>query len=103
MRIFATTLVKRLANSKVFFSPNVNPSLRQHLCGILGVSSTPSIGKYMGFPLRPNGRITRDFDFIVEKVPAGKLSSSLLHVEWFLSNLLPPLFLLIICRMLLAL
>jgi hypothetical protein len=44
------------------------------LCGILGVSSTPNIGKYLGFPLRPNGRSSRDFDFIVEKVQA-KLSS----------------------------
>jgi hypothetical protein len=63
-----------LSKSKVFFSLNVNPNLRQHLCGILGVSSTPNIGKYLGFPLRPNGRSSRDFDFIVEKVQA-KLSS----------------------------
>jgi hypothetical protein len=63
-----------LSKSKVFFSPNVNPNLRQHLCGILGVSSTPNIGKYLGFPLRPNGRSSRDFDFIVEKVQA-KFSS----------------------------
>jgi hypothetical protein len=58
----------------VFFSPNVNPILRHHLCGILGVSSTPNLGKYLGFPLRPNGRSTRDFDFVVEKVQA-KLTS----------------------------
>ena len=64
-----------LSKSMVFFfSPNVNPTLRQHLCGILGVSSTPSIGKYLRFPLRPNGRSTRDFDFIVERVQA-KLSN----------------------------
>ncbi len=63
-----------LSKSKVFFSLNVNPSFRQHLCDILGVSSTPNIGKYLGFPLRPNGRSSRDFDFIVEKVQA-KLSS----------------------------
>jgi hypothetical protein len=52
-----------LSKSKVFFSPNVNPNLRQHLCGILGVSSTPNLGKYLGFPLRPNGLSTRDFRF----------------------------------------
>ena len=57
-----------LSKSKVFFSPNVNPTLRQHLCGILGVSSTPNIGKYLGFPLRPNGCSSRDFDFIVKKL-----------------------------------
>jgi ribonuclease HI len=58
----------------VFFSPHVNPILRHHLCGILGVSSTPNLDKYLGFPLRPNGRSTRDFDFVVEKVQA-KLTS----------------------------
>uniref|UniRef100_A0A2N9GC57 CCHC-type domain-containing protein n=1 Tax=Fagus sylvatica TaxID=28930 RepID=A0A2N9GC57_FAGSY len=63
-----------LSKSKVFFSPNVNPILRHHLCGILGVSSTHNLGKYLGFPLRSNGRSTRDFDFVVEKVQA-KLSS----------------------------
>ena len=63
-----------LSKSKVFFSPNVNPLLRNHLCGILRVSSTPNLGKYLGFPLSPNGRSTRDFDFVVEKVQA-KLSS----------------------------
>jgi hypothetical protein len=63
-----------LSKSKVFFSPNVNPILRHHLCDILGVSSTPNLGKYLGFPLSPNGRNIRDFDFVVEKVQA-KLSS----------------------------
>uniref|UniRef100_A0A2N9HHK0 Reverse transcriptase domain-containing protein n=1 Tax=Fagus sylvatica TaxID=28930 RepID=A0A2N9HHK0_FAGSY len=78
-----------LPKSKVFFSPNVNPNLRQHLCGILGVSSTPNLGKYLGFPLRSNGRSTRDFDFVVEKVQA-KLSSwkaKLLSPAEFVSNL----------------
>ena len=63
-----------LSKSKVFFSPNVNPNLRHQMCSILGVSSTPTLGKYLGFPLRSNGRSTRDFDFVVEKVQA-KLSS----------------------------
>jgi hypothetical protein len=59
-----------LSKSKVFFSPNVNPNLRHHLCDILGVTSTPNLGKYLGFPLRTNGRSSRDFDFVVEKVQA---------------------------------
>jgi hypothetical protein len=63
-----------LSKSKVFFSPNVNPNLRHHLCGILRVSRTLNLGKYLGFPLRSNGGSTRDFDFVVEKVQA-KLSS----------------------------
>jgi hypothetical protein len=58
----------------VFFFPNFSPILRHYLCGILGVASISNLGKYLGFPLRPNGRSTRDFDFVVEKVQT-KLSS----------------------------
>ena len=63
-----------LSKSKVFFSPSVNPILRHHLCDILGVPNTPNLGNYLGFPLSPTGRSTRDFDFVVKKVQA-KLSS----------------------------
>jgi ribonuclease HI len=48
--------------------------MRQQLCDILGVASTPDLGKYLGFPLRLNGRNARDFRFIVDKVQS-KLSS----------------------------
>lgn len=63
-----------LVKSKEFFSPNVNPNFRHHLCDILGVASIPNLGKYMGFPPNSNGRNSKDFRFIVEKVQA-KLSS----------------------------
>jgi hypothetical protein len=63
-----------LSKSKVLFSPNVAPDVAARLSGILGVSSTQDIGKYLGFPLRSNGRNSRDFNFIVEKVQA-KLTS----------------------------
>ena len=63
-----------LSKSKVYFSPNVSPDLRHHLCNILGVSSTPDLGKYLGFPLKLNGRNSRDYNFIVEKVQ-NKLTS----------------------------
>ena len=63
-----------LSKSKVLFSPNVKPDVASRLCRILGVSSTQDIGKYLGFPLRSNGRNSRDFNFIVEKVQA-KLTS----------------------------
>jgi hypothetical protein len=63
-----------LSKSKVHFSPNVCPDLRHHLCNILGVSSTPDLGKYLGFPLKLNGRNSRDYSFIVEKLQ-NKLSS----------------------------
>ena len=63
-----------LSKSKVLFSPNVKPDVASRLCRILGVSSTQDIGKYLGFPLRSNGRNSRDFNFIVEKVQS-KLTS----------------------------
>ena len=63
-----------LSKSKAYFSPNVDPVTRDSLCGILGVSSTPDLGRYLGFPLRSNGRNTRDFNFVVERVQS-KLSS----------------------------
>ena len=62
------------SKSKVYFSPNVSPDLRSSLCGILGVASTPNLGKYLGFPLKSCGRSSNDFNFVVEKVQA-KLSS----------------------------
>jgi hypothetical protein len=58
----------------VYFSPNVSPDLRSSLCGILGVASTPNLGKYLGFPLKSCHRSSNEFNFVVEKVQA-KLSS----------------------------
>uniref|UniRef100_A0A2N9HP80 Reverse transcriptase domain-containing protein n=1 Tax=Fagus sylvatica TaxID=28930 RepID=A0A2N9HP80_FAGSY len=63
-----------LAKSKVFFSPNVHTETRSSLCDILRVSSTPDLGRYLGFPLKSNGRNSRESNFIVERVQA-KLSS----------------------------
>ncbi len=57
-----------------FFSPNVSPENRTSLCDILKVSSTPDLGRYLGFPLKSNGRNTRESNFIVERVQA-KLSN----------------------------
>ena len=72
-----------LSKSKAYFSPNVDPVTRDSLCGILGVSSTPDLGRYLGFPLRSNGRNTKDFNFVVERVQS-KLSS------WKAKLLSPP-------------
>ena len=89
------------------FFPNVNPILRQHLCGILGVFSNPSIGKYLGFPLTLLGLMGIVLGILISlwrefklSFSVGKQSFFLLQVGWFLSNLLPPLFRLITCRML---
>ena len=63
-----------LSKSKAFFSPNVRLANRSSLCDIPRVSSTPDLGRYLGFPLKSNGRNTRESNFIVEKVQA-KLSN----------------------------
>ena len=38
------------------------------LCFILGITSTPNLGKYLGFPIIHSGSSARDFDFVVEKI-----------------------------------
>lgn len=56
------------AKSKVYFSPNVDRDNMESLCDILGFSSTPSLGKYLGFPIRHTGSSSQDFNFILERV-----------------------------------
>ena len=56
--------------SKVYFSPNVSQSTRAELSDVLGFSSTPNLGKYLGFPLKHPGSTSRDFNFIIERVQA---------------------------------
>ena len=41
-----------LHKSKVYFSPNIDPNLREEMCEILGMNSTLNLGKYLGFPLK---------------------------------------------------
>ena len=36
--------------SRVYFSPNVDGNERDELCKVLGIRSTPKLGKYFGFP-----------------------------------------------------
>ena len=43
------------AKSKVYFSPSVDRDSRESVCDILEFSSTPSLGKYLGFPIRHTG------------------------------------------------
>lgn len=38
--------------SRVFFSPNVSQHCRDELCEILEFRSIPSLGKYLGFPIK---------------------------------------------------
>ena len=44
------------SKSRVYFSPNVDVDTRESLCDILGFKSTTNLGKYLGFPLKHQGR-----------------------------------------------
>ena len=57
-----------LRKSKVFFSPNVDIDQRSKLSDVLGFSSTPNLGKYLGFPFKHSGATSQDFNFVIERV-----------------------------------
>ena len=54
--------------SRIYFSPNVNESLKEEVCDKLGIRETHEIRKYLGFPLRHRGSARNPYKFIVEKV-----------------------------------
>ena len=56
------------ANSRVYFSPNVDRDSRESFCDILGFNSTPSLGKYLGIPIRQLGSSSQDFNCILDRV-----------------------------------
>ena len=53
--------------SCVFFSPNVDQNTRIELGDVLGFRSTPSLGKYLGFPIKHKGS-QQDFGFILDRI-----------------------------------
>ncbi|KAK9983648.1 hypothetical protein SO802_033173 [Lithocarpus litseifolius] len=53
--------------SRVVFSPNLAPHTREELCDILQFRSTPTLGKYLGLPIKHTS-IPQDFGAIVERV-----------------------------------
>lgn len=53
--------------SRVYFSPNVLGDSRTEMCDILSFWSTPSLGKYLGFPIKI-GATPQDFGFIIDCV-----------------------------------
>ena len=57
-----------MAKSKIYFSPNIRQEERDEMCEVLGISSTPNLGKYLGFPLKHPGSSSHDFDFVLERV-----------------------------------
>ena len=54
--------------SRVYFSPNVDGNKRDELCKVLGIRSTPKLGKYFGFPQKQPRSSSKDFDLVVERV-----------------------------------
>ena len=56
------------AKSKVYFSPNVDKDTRDSLCDILGFTSTPSLGRYLGIPLKHPSSSSQDFNFVLDRV-----------------------------------
>lgn len=66
---------------RVFFSPNLDHSCREELCNILEFHSTPSLGKYLGFPLK-HTLSPQDFGAVIEHVQ-GKLAGWKAHLLSF--------------------
>lgn len=52
----------------MYFSPNVDPDLKENLADILGFRTTPNLGKYLGFPLKHLGIRGQDFGFVLDRV-----------------------------------
>ena len=53
--------------SRVFFSPNVPPKDRSTFCDLLEFRSIPTLGKYLGFPIKHTS-LPQDFNFIIERM-----------------------------------
>ena len=53
--------------SWVYFSPNVDQNSREKLSEVLGFRSTPTLGKYLGFPIKHKGS-PQDFGFIIDQI-----------------------------------
>ena len=41
---------------------------RESFCDILGFTSTPSLGKYLGIPIKHPGSSSQDFNYILDRV-----------------------------------
>ena len=56
------------SKSRVYVSLNVDRDSRESLCDILGFASTPTLGKYLGFPLKHPGSSSQDYNIILDRV-----------------------------------
>lgn len=57
-----------ITKSRVYFSPNVDRDTRESLCDIIGFASTPSLGKYLGFPIKHSSTPAYELNFILDRV-----------------------------------
>ena len=57
-----------LEKSRTYFSPNVEPKVKDEVCERLGIRATTIIGKYLGFPIKHRGVARNQLNFIVERV-----------------------------------
>lgn len=91
------------AKSWIYFSPNVDPDIRETLANTLGFQTTPNLGKYLGFPLKHSKNRSHDFGFgldrVKQKLRDGKLIFSLWLEERSSSKLRPPPYQLTLCKM----
>ena len=56
------------AKSRAYFSPNVDRDTRESLSDILGFSSTPSLGRYLGIPIRHPRSSSHEYNFVLDRV-----------------------------------
>ena len=54
--------------SRIYFSSNVDPIMKEGVCDKLGMQATTCLGKYLGFPLKHKGVPRRQFNYIAERV-----------------------------------
>lgn len=58
-------LTINLVKSKVFFSENTPETLKHTICHTIGISSTTSLRKYLGFPINTNLTTTNNYQSIL--------------------------------------
>ena len=54
------------SKSRVYFSPNVDLDSKEEMCNVLGFRSTSSLSKYLGIPIKHQGQLNQDFNFILD-------------------------------------
>lgn len=70
LRVFCSKSGQKVSadKSKIYFSPNVEPKLKDLACERLGITSTSNFRKYLGFSLKHKGAPRRQLNFVAERV-----------------------------------